>query len=161
MGRWNLVGAEVNQRGRRGRAPALLTVNIPIRPPPCNEPGDPQWRGSTARVAVSSLSAAARRPCLSLWERCPVRTLGGEGLSVSQQPSQSASPPALPEGEPSGGCFSFVGVFWLGASVSGGFAVPHPSRLRRATFPPGEGFLSVHHPVTNRVTASGGGLLPG
>ena len=23
------------------------------------------------------------------------------------------------------------------------FAVPHPTRLRRATFPPGEGFLSI------------------
>ena len=36
---------------------------------------------------------------------------------------------------------SQVGGFWLGAYVSGGFAIPHPSRLRRATFPPGEGFL--------------------
>ena len=34
-----------------------------------------------------------------------------------------------------------VGAFWLGTYVSGGFAVPHPSRLRRATFPSGEGFL--------------------
>ena len=106
-----------------------------------NEPGDRQRWWFTARITGSSLTAAARRPCLSLWERCPVRTLGGEGLSVSQQPSQSASPPALPEGEPSGGCFSFVGAFWLGASVSEGFAVPHPTRLRRATFPPGEGFF--------------------
>ena len=24
-----------------------------VRPPPCIEPGDPQWRGSTTRVAVS------------------------------------------------------------------------------------------------------------
>ena len=47
-------------------------------------------------------------PCLSLWERCPVRTLGGEGLFhwaqyITLLPSQSASPPALPGGEPSGG----------------------------------------------------------
>ena len=39
-------------------------------------------------------------PCLSLWERCPVRTLGGEGLAVSQQPSPSLSVTALPDGEP-------------------------------------------------------------
>ena len=27
------------------------------------------------------MTTTARRPCLSLWERCSVRTLGGEGLS--------------------------------------------------------------------------------
>ena len=39
-------------------------------------------------------------PCLSHRERCPVRTLGGEGFSVSQQPSPSLSVTALPKGEP-------------------------------------------------------------
>ncbi len=49
-----------------------------FKPLSCIEPGDTQWRGFTARVADSQLSAATGRP------------------------SQSASPPALPEGEPSG-----------------------------------------------------------
>ena len=35
------------------------------------------------------------------------------------------------------------GAFWVGAYGSLGFAVPHPSRLRRATFPPGEGFGGI------------------
>ena len=36
-----------------------------------------------------------------------------------------------------------MGAFWFDAYGSLGFAVPHPSRLRRATFPPGEGFGGV------------------
>ena len=36
----------------------------------------------------------------------------------------------------------------------GGFADPHPSRLRRATFPGGEGFLGVAAPYGVREKAA-------
>jgi len=41
-------------------------------------------------------------PCLSLWERCPVRTLGGEG-ERHYPLSQPVRLTALPKGEPSRG----------------------------------------------------------
>ena len=46
-------GAVENPRGRRGHAPALRTVNIPIRFLSGIEPGDPQRWWSTTRVSGS------------------------------------------------------------------------------------------------------------
>ena len=101
------------------------------------------------------IASGGTPPCLSLWERCPVRTLGGEGLSVSQQPSQSPAVTALPEGEPSGGAFrSWVRFGWVHPFrkvspflIRPGFAGP-PS-------PRGKDFLSVNYQVTNWGTAGG------
>ena len=73
----------------------------PARPPPAIEPGDPQRCGSTARVAGSSLPAGSIRPL-----------------------SHGCAVPALPQGEPRGGCaarrteisaWSFGGTVCVGA----------------------------------------------
>ena len=65
-------------------------------------------------------------PCLPLWGRCPVRTLGGEGLSTHHPVSNR------------------VDLQWCGVTTRVAVsncqrrhAAPHPSRLRRATFPRG------------------------
>ena len=104
-------------------------------------------------------------PCLPRWGRWHGVSRDGEGLSVQHHVSNRVTPqrrgstvritgsncqrplaaPLRRKSEifassPIGR--AKLGAFCFGASVSGGFAVPHPSRLRRATFPPGEGFFS-------------------
>ena len=118
--RGNLVGAEGNAPGRRGHAPRPtkgtppclpLWGRCPVRtlggegfpsPPPRNESGDTQWCGFIARVAGSN----CQRPPAA--------------------PSQAASPPALPEGEPSWGLW--CGGTWWGRWVThrGGGGMPPP-----------------------------------
>ena len=102
-----------------------------------NEPGDPQRWWFTIRVTVSNrqrrhaalASPFGRGAQCAHWAE---RVFFTDHNIITLLPSQSASPPALPEGEPREGAFCF------GTSVSLGFAVPHPSRLRRAAFPLGK-----------------------
>ena len=79
----------------------------------CNEPGDTQWCGFSARVTDSPLTAAARRP------------------------SQSPSVTALPEGEPSGVRFGSVYLFRDVSPFLIRLACGEPPS------PPGEGFGAV------------------
>ena len=138
LGQWNWVDAVENTRGRRGHAPALRTVYVPFsKRLSVNESGDPQRWWFTIRVTVSNrqrrhaalASPFGRGAQCAHWAE---RVFFTDHNIITLLPSQSASPPALPEGEPREGAFCF------GASVSLGFAVPHPSRLRRAAFPLGK-----------------------
>ena len=93
----NRVTAKVNSRGRRGHAPALRKVH-PLLPQLLSrgEPGAPPKAVVYCQGNRLELSAATGRPppCLSLWERCPVRTLGGEGFPLSK--SLSCNEPGDP-----------------------------------------------------------------
>ena len=91
------------------------------------------------------LGGQCGQPCLPRWGRWHGVSRDGEGLFPTAHTIPRCCPLSrlrrqLSQRESQVGCFSFVGAFWLGTSISGGFAVPHPSRLRRATFLLGEGF---------------------
>ena len=90
--------------------------------------------------------ASGTPPCLPRWGRWHGVSRDGEGLFPTAHTIPRCCPLSrlrrqLSQRESQVGCVSFVGAFWFGAYVSGGFAVPHPSRLAASHLPPGEGFL--------------------
>ena len=123
---WALVQRETHVGGG-GVPPPYAQCTFPLfKPLSRNEPGDPQWRGFTTRVAGPKLTPAARRPELSAATGRLVIDSGGTPPLSDENRRFS---PALPGGEPSG---------------CGGGQKVSPFRIRLACgeppSPDGEGF---------------------
>ena len=94
-----------------------------------NEPGDTQRCWSATRVTVSKMPAAARRLASPFGRGAQCAHWAERAFPYRNSPL-SRLRRQLSQRESQGGAFAL-----------GRFAVPHPARLRRATFPPGEGFF--------------------